>query len=246
MGILISACIYTAYQHRYVSCEQSGPESIQPGARCALIWMHGLGDTEAGWTHLEEVINIDPSIGPCHMEFPRAPMARVSCNWGSSMTSWFDMTKLPLGAESKPPNYGCSLVEALENVKRIHKIVDTFVAAGIPASKIVIGGFSQGGAMALLSAMTYHQRLGGCIVFSGILLGSDQVKELTQPVQEGLPMLWCHGLQDPTLKPSLQKVGVQTLKSSGFKVETVEYPAGHGPHQKGYTSMIEFMNKVLA
>merc|ERR1719433_2231790 len=115
------------------------------------------------------------------------------------MTSWFDMSALPLGAETKPPQYGCSFEQASTSAARVRQMIDELREEGIPSERIVVGGFSQGGAMAMLSCLTYPHRLAACICFSGILLGADKLEEITTEEARGLPLFWAHGSADQVL-----------------------------------------------
>ncbi len=115
-------------------------------ATCGLVWMHGLGDTEEGWADMLEEDFRFP-LGTCKFILPRAPRQRSTCNDGEVLTSWFDIARLPLNHRSAP-HHGCSLEEALSSCGRVHAAIDKLVSDGIPAEKIVVGGFSQGGAMA--------------------------------------------------------------------------------------------------
>ena len=225
-------------------CRQRRPEDVD-SAKCALIWMHGLGDTEKGWSQMiRQDVRIENTCGPCHMEFPRAPLVSVSCNGVVPMTSWFDMRKLPLGADDDVTQLN-SLDDAKRNAATIHRYVDKFIAAGIPGNKIFIGGFSQGGAMALVSSMTYRERLAGCIVFSGVVLGADELETLTHEQNRGLSVLWCHGFEDPILEPSLQKTGVDVLNKAGFLVEKHTFHMAHQAHPEEFKVMTKFMNARL-
>merc|ERR1712224_411250 len=136
---------------------------------------------------------IGTCIPGCRFEFPRAPTIRISSMNGTAMLAWFDVTHNGKIVAADGPSYCCSFPEAQSNVKRIHKLIDGMVSAGIPATRIFLSGFSQGGTVAMLSAMQYPQRLGGCIVFSAILLGIDKLKELIHQENSALPMLWVHG-----------------------------------------------------
>ena len=111
--------------------------------------MHGLGDDESGWADaLEESFDLKALKGAsCRFILPRAPKQRCTCNGGAVMTSWFDFQKLPLSA-GDADNPGCSLGEAVASCGRVHAAIDMLISEGIPAERIAVGGFSQGGAMA--------------------------------------------------------------------------------------------------
>ena len=117
-------------------------------AKCGLVWMHGLGDDESGWADmLEEEFRVPGTLGSCKFILPRAPRQRSSCNDGEVLTSWFDIQGLPISKKSAP-HHGCSIEEALTSCGRVHAAIDKLVSDGIPARNILVGGFSQGGAMA--------------------------------------------------------------------------------------------------
>merc|ERR1711972_914809 len=109
--------------------------------------------------------------------------------------------RLPICAQYDPPNHGCSVQQAEASAVRIRQIIDGLIENdGIPADRIVVGGFSQGGAMALHTALTYPCRLAACVVFSGLLLGMDQLAEIMRPEVPGLPVFWGHGSHDDVLE----------------------------------------------
>lgn len=197
-------------------------------ARCGLVWMHGLGDTEEGWAiPLEDSFNVSAEIGPCHFFLPRAPERKVTCHDGDESTSWFDMTKLPLHAKDTPPRHGCSLEEALAACGCIHAAIDRLIAEGIPPAQIVVGGFSQGGAMALLATFTYPKPLRGIIVFSGIVFFQDCIGDLLSPHYRKPKVFWGHGTKDDVFDVSLQTEGVNALLEAGFDVTSKSYTMTH-------------------
>jgi len=234
----------------------SEPRSRSPAGQeaagayqCAVIWMHGLGDTEAGWrSQILGAIKpkLSPQVGQCKFVFPRAPVQRVSCNGGQKMTSWFDMEDLPLGADDKPPTYGCSLEQAEASAVQVRGILDGLREEGIPSDRIVVGGFSQGGAMAMYTSLTYPHRLAACVAYSGILLGSDKLSDLATPEARSLPVLWCHGSEDDILEPSLQAVGAKALQALGLQVTTKQYRMGHSSAPQEFRDTSDFLNQVLA
>lgn len=192
--------------------------------------MHGLGDDESGWADmLEDEFMVPAALGPCKFILPRAPRQRSSRNDGEILTSWFDISRLPISHRSAP-HHGCSIEEALSSCGRVHAAIDKLVDEGIPPQNIVVGGFSQGGAMAMLSALTHPQRLGGTIVFSGICFFPDLVMKLAQyPENQGMQVFWGHGTRDEVLHPDLQDEGVEILQQAGLKVTSKKYMVEHGP-----------------
>lgn len=115
-------------------------------ATCGLVWMHGLGDTEEGWAEMLED-DFKPTQGSCKFILPRAPRQRSTCNGGEVLTSWFDIRRLPISRKTAP-HHGCSLDEGFASCGRVHAAIDKLLSEGIPSERILVGGFSQGGAMA--------------------------------------------------------------------------------------------------
>eukprot|EP00421_Protoceratium_reticulatum_P012409 CAMPEP_0168401808 /NCGR_PEP_ID=MMETSP0228-20121227/23298_1 /TAXON_ID=133427 /ORGANISM="Protoceratium reticulatum, Strain CCCM 535 (=CCMP 1889)" /LENGTH=212 /DNA_ID=CAMNT_0008415379 /DNA_START=119 /DNA_END=754 /DNA_ORIENTATION=+ len=202
------------------------PDEVSDVPHSAIVWMHGLGDTEIAWgKRLTETLLpvVTAACGPCKLVAPRAPVAKVTCCNGKPTRSWFDMEELPIGAGHAPPRFGCSLDDALASARRIHRIIDELRKLGVPSQRIAVGGFSQGGAMSILSSLHYSARLACCIAFSAVLLGRDQLPSLIHPSNEGMEVLWCHGLHDVTVLPSLQRVGCEALEEAGVPVDRRSY-----------------------
>lgn len=208
----------------------------------ALIWLHGLGDTEKNW---ERILNnsVLPTIGSCMLVVPRAPRAPVTCNSGHVTGRWFDMKELPLNASNKDSNYGCSWADAQLSAKKVHGIIDQIRSHGIPAERIAVGGFSQGAALAMLSALQYSQPLACCIAFSGWLLGGDDLSSLDSQENHDLEILWCHGEHDRIILPSMQRVGCAALERVGLQVDRRRYPTGHSTHPEALEQATSFLRE---
>jgi len=214
-------------------------------AKCGLIWIHGLGDTEEGWADgLEDDFRVSPKAGPCRFLLPRAPVQMVTCNEGRT-TSWFDIDKLPLRDTDAPPHHGCSLEQALASCGRVHAAIEKLIEEGIPPERIVVGGFSQGGAMALLSTLTFPQRLAGIIVFSGIVFFADRLPQLIAEHNKGYEVFWGHGLQDDVLDVSLQAEGVDALTDAGMRVTAKQYKTTHSSTPDEMEDAAGFFSKLL-
>lgn len=113
-----------------------------------ILWLHGLGDSGAGWSHLKRELSLGDRVRYLH---PDAPTSPVTCNGGYRMTSWMDLDTIPVSLSLPDDEEGLKASSAI-----IHALLDKEVAAGTPSTDIVVGGFSQGAAMALrvLAAQT--------------------------------------------------------------------------------------------
>eukprot|EP00055_Hartaetosiga_balthica_P003213 m.6948 g.6948 ORF g.6948 m.6948 type:complete len:218 (-) comp2677_c0_seq1:102-755(-) len=179
----------------------------------AVIWLHGLGDRGKSFTFFPEKLNRKYD-GDVRWELPDAPYASVTCNDGAKMTSWFDVEDIPVTKEAKDyPE------DILASVERVEKIISGLMSVGVPSEKIVIGGFSQGGAMALQTILRSKHKLAGCICLSGWLMMRDEVKEWKTDMNNDTPIYWGHGGMDHVVDPETQSIGTEILTNLGFSVE---------------------------
>ncbi|XP_055380675.1 acyl-protein thioesterase 1 [Condylostylus longicornis] len=166
-----------------------------------LIFLHGLGDTGHGWSAAVG------SIRPSHMKVicPTAPTMPVSLNGGFQMPSWFDLRTLDISGP-----------EDEEGIKRatgnIHQMIDKEIAEGIPSNRILLGGFSQGGALALYSALTFSRPLGGVIALSCWLPMHKQFPGYMVQYDE-IPIFQAHGDVDPVLPYKFGQLSASIMKT---------------------------------
>ncbi|GMH62013.1 hypothetical protein TrRE_jg795 [Triparma retinervis] len=156
-----------------------------------LIFMHGLGDTSAGWSFLSRALPSYPSRD-LDFVFPDAPTSPVTCNGGMRMTSWFDIVDIPVtkGEPDTPAGY-------LDSIKKIHAIIDYVKAShNLTSDKIILGGFSQGGAMSLVAASAYPEALCGCICLSGWGLSRGTAFPSLSTTLSEVPLFIGHGTAD--------------------------------------------------
>lgn len=223
------------------------PRGASGPPRYGMVFMHGLGDTEEGWTMaLKEELTLPPLSGTWRLILPRAPLQAVTCNGGMKMTSWFDMEDFPVRASTAPPSHGCAVEEALASAARVHDAIAKLEAEGVPPERIFVGGFSQGGAMSLLSTITHPRRLGGIVVFSGVVFFGDQLKHWVPAHCKDLEVFWGHGTHDGVLDPSLQAEGVKLLEEAGLKVTAKQYPMEHSSHPKEFADVSAFLTRLVS
>ena len=210
----------------------------------ALIFLHGLGDTPVGWSSLEQMLpSIKPRLANVKYVFPPAPIIPISINGGATMPGWFDVLDWPIGLSARDDKEGmlAAVAQITELVKRLEK-------EGFARNQIVVGGFSQGGAIALLTSFYSNEHdvqlpLAGCASLSGWLTLRDEV--VPSETSKQIPVFWGHGKFDDKVLPELQDHGVQILKDHGIQVEALSYPVGHSSHPDEIDAFATFLDNVL-
>jgi phospholipase/carboxylesterase len=152
--------------------------------------------------------------------FPHAPLRPVTINGGYVMRAWYDIGYQDL-----------SLKEDENGVRESQLAVDQLIAReigrGLPARRVVLAGFSQGGAIALHCGLRYPKRLAGVIALSTYLPLPDKVEAELSDANRDLPILMCHGTKDPVVPPRLAQASCSRLLTLGFPVEWHEYDMPH-------------------
>ncbi|CAH1155623.1 unnamed protein product [Phaedon cochleariae] len=178
-----------------------------------LIFLHGLGDTGQGWA------SAMAALRPPHVKVicPTAPTMPVTLNAGFRMPSWFDLRSLD---ESGPEDE-----QGIKSAtKQIHGMVDNEISAGISPDRILLGGFSQGGALALYSALTYPQKLAGVVALS-CWLPLYKTFPAVKKTHDSLPILQCHGDCDPVVPYKWGQMTASILKTM---LQDVEFKSFRG------------------
>ena len=188
--------------------ESQGP------ARACIIWMHGLGADASDMAGLAEQLSV---TGVRHV-FMNAPNRPVTINGGMMMPAWYDILGMQL--VDRADTKGIAESEAL-----IHSVMDSQLKDGFTADKIFLAGFSQGGAMALHTALNYSARLAGVIALSAYLpLGTSS----TTVLDTNTPFFMGSGTFDPVVLPVWTKMSQDFIVSKGYKTLSYhEYPMEH-------------------
>jgi len=169
---------------------------------------------------------------------PTAPTQPVTMNMGMSMPSWYDITGL-----DERSNENCKGLE--ESVQRLQTILQTeHDTTGLPYARMVLAGFSQGGALSLFTGLGLPQRLAGIAVLSGYLPAAKKF-QVTSGL-ETTPVLHCHGTQDMVVNFSLAHKTKETVTAAGVTDYTVkQYPIGHTVAMDELADVLQFLQKVL-
>jgi len=186
--------------------------------RFALIWLHGLGADGSDFVPAARALGL---ATPGRYLFPHAPWQPVTCNGGYEMRSWYDI--LEIAPDSRRIDPG-GLRAAVAGV---HRLIDGEVARGIPAERIFIAGFSQGGAVAYWSALSYPAALGGLAALSTYLPEEAGLAGAATPANRALPIFAAHGLADDVVAPRLGERARDFLRAVGYRVDWHDYPMAH-------------------
>ncbi len=187
-------------------------------ANAAIIWLHGLGADGHDFEPIVPHLRL-PDLCAARFIFPHAPSIPVSLNQGYVMPAWFDVSALEDGSR----NFNAS--QLLASVMAVHKLIDREVAGGIDSERIVLAGFSQGGAVNYQAALTYDKPLAGLMALSSFFPSAQAVTP--HPANQNLPILVCHGSQDTVLDISLAEKSLMALRSLGFNPRFLSYPMPH-------------------
>jgi phospholipase/carboxylesterase len=196
-------------------------------ARSAVIWLHGLGANGEDFVPIANELGL-PRDHSIRFVFPHAPVRPVTLSGGLPMRAWYDIVALT--REGRQDAAGVRASEAT-----VRELIRQQNALGVPSSRIVIAGFSQGGAVALHTALRYPEPLGGLLALSTYLPLDEHLQAEAHGAQRDLPILMQHGLHDPTVSYEFGSNSRDALRAAGFTVEWNEYPMQHelcGPQIK--------------
>lgn len=187
-------------------------------ASAAVVWLHGLGAD--GYDFLPVIPELGVDDLAVRFVFPHAPIRAVTINGGQRMRAWYDILSLTR-ADQQDADGICSSEHLIHDYLRIER------ERGVPAERIVLAGFSQGGAIALHTGLRYPQRLGGVLALSTYLPLHDCFSTEASTANKETPILMCHGREDPVLPIALGTSSRDGLQAMGYSVDWHEYPMQH-------------------
>ncbi|QLE87791.1 carboxylesterase [Shewanella sp. Scap07] len=196
-------------------------------AKACVIWLHGLGDSGAGFSPIVPALNMPAQLG-VRFIFPHAPEQAVTINQGYVMRSWYDIKGMDIGNRAFMP-------DVLASEKHVRDLIDEQIAAGIASDKIVLAGFSQGGVMSLFTGLRYEQPLAGILAMSCYLATGESLPEGLSDSNKATPLLQHHGEQDEVVPFMAGKMAFDALKAAGYDTQWQQYAMGHSvvPEQIG-------------
>ena len=192
----------------------------------AVIWLHGLGADGYDFAPIVPELNLPEELA-IRFIFPHAPSIPVTVNGGFVMPAWFDILEMDIDRK-------VDREQLLVSAAAVGRLVDRECARGIDSRRIVLAGFSQGGAVAYQLGLSHSLPLGGLIALSTYFATSDSIT--LSEANRDLPIEIHHGLYDPVVPQTLGIRAAEFLKARGYGVAFRTYPMDHSvcPQQIGH------------
>jgi phospholipase/carboxylesterase len=209
---------------------------IQTGSKptASVIWLHGLG---ADGHDFEPIVPELKLAKPVRFVFPHAPVRPVTINQGMRMRAWYDIFQFGGGTEDDA------------GIRASQRLVEELIAKekkkGLPAEKIVMAGFSQGGAIALQAALRYPERLAGVLALSTYLPLAASLRSERSPANQGIPIFMAHGTYDDIISLRRAEESHNLLEAAGYPVEWHEYPMPHSVCAEEIANIAAFLARIV-
>ena len=203
---------------------ETGPEP-----RAAVIWLHGLGADGHDFEPIVPELELEQAV---RFVFPHAPMRPVTINNGMRMRAWYDIFQFGGGPEDEA------------GIRASQKIVETLIGAE-KGKKIVLAGFSQGGAIVLQAALRHAKALAGVLALSTYLPLAAKVQAEASSANRAIPIFMAHGQHDEIIPLDRAEASRDALQRLGYAVEWHAYPMPHSVCAPEIADISRFLNRVL-
>jgi phospholipase/carboxylesterase len=208
-----------------------------PRPATSVLWLHGLGADGADFVPIVGELDLPPV--PIRFVFPHAPPQPVTINNGMVMRAWYDV----LGADlaRREDERGVRASQAL-----VEALVAREQARGTPARRILLAGFSQGGAIALQTGLRHPERLAGIMALSTYVPIAGSLEREAHAANRDVPIFMAHGLYDPIIPVATARRSRELLQRLGYEVEWHEYPMPHSVAPPELDDIGAWLRRVLA
>ena len=201
----------------YLDCVEIEPAGGEAGA--AVVWLHGLGADGHDFEPIVPYLGLRPDLR-VRFVFPHAPRRPVTINMGMVMPAWYDIRELSLKREVDETGVH-------ESAAQVGALIRRERDRGVPERRIVLAGFSQGGAIALHVGLRYPERLAGLLALSSYLVCDENLESERSEVARELPIFQAHGTADPMVPLAAGELARDRLRELGHAIEWKSYPMGH-------------------
>lgn len=202
----------------------------------AVIWLHGLGASGHDFEPVVPELGL-PKGAAVRFLFPHAPEIPVTINGGIRMPAWYDIKSIELG-RTVDEN------QLVASANSVAELVEREIERGVPSDRIVIAGFSQGGAVAYELGLSYPKPLAGILALSTYFATVESVK--ASEANRNTPISVFHGTQDPIVPESLGKASVEALMAMGYSADYTTYPMEHAVCLEEIHAIGGFLRNVLS
>ncbi len=185
----------------------------------AVIWLHGLGADGHDFEPIVPALKL-PDAPVVRFVFPHAPMRPVTINGGMVMRAWYDIADVDLARREDTDAIEQSAIQVRALIESQHR-------EGIPSERIILAGFSQGGAIALHTGLRYPESLAGIMALSTYVPVRERLAKEAHAANAGTPIFMAHGTYDPVIPLLLADASRKLLESLGYSVEWRTYPMQH-------------------
>ena len=212
---------------------------IETGAdpRWSVIWLHGLG---ADGHDFEPIVPelVEDDWPPLRFVFPHAPVRAVTINGGVRMRAWYDILGLEIAQRQDEPG-------VRESIRFVQDLVARENRRGVPSERIVIAGFSQGGAIALATALRHPEKLGGVVALSTYLPIAESTGKERSEANRGLPVFMAHGSLDPVVGHALGLMSKGYLENLGYTVDWHSYAMPHSVSAEEIGALSDWLGRLF-
>ncbi|HEX9628339.1 MAG TPA: alpha/beta hydrolase-fold protein [Acidiferrobacterales bacterium] len=203
----------------------------------AVIWLHGLGADGHDFEPIVPELGLPRTLA-LRFVFPHAPYRAVTLNNGYVMRAWYDMEITDSGFNQKATHIQ-------ESVEIVGELIEREIARGIPVGRIVLAGFSQGGAIALVAGLRHPQRLAGILALSVPVPFAATLMRDAHAENRATPIFMAHGTHDGVVPYAIGHAAHNLLKAAGANIEWHEYPMEHAVHPQEIKDIGAFLQQVL-
>jgi phospholipase/carboxylesterase len=201
-----------------------------------VIWLHGLGADGFDFIPVAEQLNLPSSS--IRFLFPHAPISPVTINGGQPMRSWYDITSMDFQEANRS-----NPADIARSSNAITTLIDEQIELGIQSDHIVLAGFSQGGVIALHTALRYPQKLAGIMTLSTYFPSADECLNEISTANSNTPIFSAHGTYDDVVPFPLATIYRQKL--AHFPITNKDYPMAHSVCQEEIADISDWLRDIL-
>lgn len=204
----------------------------------SVIWLHGLGADGHDFEALVPELHLPSDLG-IRFIFPHAPYRPITINNGYMMRGWYDIASLQINQQEDEPGIN-------ESSALLKNLIESEIERGIISQRIILAGFSQGGAIALNTGLKFEQTLAGILALSTYLPLADQLSSSKSNANRNTPIFMAHGLQDEIVNFNIGVASRVILQKNGQPLQWHDYPMGHSVCQEEIIHIRNWLIERLA